>query len=231
MLAHEQETLEAYGKTVATEWPTLLAGRYLATTLAFDRTVRQFPKWRLFKQNADKNRLTAQQRAEAPKLAADFAAALREEEAAEFVAAEIPDTFKELCRRLDAARDEAREDRIAAGADTLAEDTVTSIENTIKRMAETALTGLERASSAATKGGSAYVDGVEEGIVDQAKKEGKKDGAALVKWTRRAIIGALGVAAGVGAREAGIGAVIARLMDAHPHIAEWLRPIIDILPQ
>jgi hypothetical protein len=226
MLAHEQETLEDYGNTVAAEWPALLAGRYLATALAFDRTVRQFPKWRLFKQNADKNRLTDQQRAEAPKLAAEFTVALREEETARYVASEIPDTFEEMCQRLDAARDDAREDRIASGVDTLAEDAVTSIENIIKRMAETALAGFKRASNAATKTGSAYVDSVEEGMVDQAKKEGKKDGAALVKWTKRILVG---VAVGAGAKEAGIGAVIAKLMVTYPQIGEWLRPIIDLI--
>ncbi len=226
MLAHEQETVENYGKTVATEWPALLAGRYLATTLTFDRTVRQFPKWRLFKQNADKNRLTDQQRAEAPKLAADFAAALREEEAAEYVAAEIPDTFEEMSRRLDAARDEAREDRIAAGVDTLAEDAVVSIENMLKLMAETALAGVKRAANAVTKAGAAYVDSFEEGMVDQAKMEGKKDSAALVKWSKRILVGA---AAGAGAKAAGIGAVIAKLMVTYPQIGKWLGPIIDLI--
>jgi hypothetical protein len=226
MLAHEQETLEAYGKTVATEWPALLAGRYLATTLAFDRTVRQFPKWRLFKQNAGKNRLTDLQCAEAPKLAADFAAALREEDAAEYVASEIGDTFEEMCRRLDAARDDAREDRIAAGAGTLAEDAVTSIENTLKLMAEMALAGVKHAASAVTKAGAAFADGVEEGMVDQGKKEGKNVGAALVKWTKRILIGA---AVGAGAKVAGLGTVIARLMETYPQIGEWLRPVIDAL--
>jgi hypothetical protein len=229
MLAHEQEALEAYGKTVVAEWPGLLAGRYLATTLAFDRTVRQFPKWRLFKQNADKNRLTDQQRAEAPKLTADFAAALREEEAAgaaEYVAAEIPDTFEEMSRRLDAARDEAREDRIAAGDDTLAEDAVVSIENMLKLMAETALSGVKRAANAVTKAGAPYVDSFEEGMVDQAKKEGKKDSAALVKWSKRILVGA---AVGAGAKTAGIGAVIAKLMVTYPQIGKWLGPIIDLI--
>ena len=228
MLAHEQETLEAYDKTVVAEWPTLLAGRYLATTLAFDRTVRQFPKWRLFKQNADKNRLTDQQRAEAPKLAADFAAALREGEAAEYVAPEIADTYEEMCRRLDAARDDAREDRIAAGVGTLAEDAVVSIENTLKLMAETVIAGVKRAANAVavTKAGAAYVDSFEEGIVEQAKKEGKKDGAALMKWSKRILVG---VAAGAGAKAVGIGAVIAKLMVTYPQIGKWLGPIIDLI--
>ena len=226
MLAHEQETLEAYGKTVVAEWPGLLAGRYLATTLAFDRTVRQFPKWRLFKQNADKNRLNDQQRAEASKLAADFAAALREEDAAKYVASEIADTFEEMCRRLDAARDEARGDRMAAGVDTLAEDAVVSIENTLKLMAETALAGVKRAANAVTKTGAAYVDSFEDGMVDQAKKEGKKDSAALVKWSKRILAGA---AVGAGAKAAGIGAVIAKLMVTYPQIGKWLGPIIDLI--
>ncbi len=232
MLAHEQETLEAYGKTVATEWPELLARRYLAMTLAFDRTARQFPKWRLFKQNAAKNRLSDRQRDEAPKLAADFAAALREEEAAEWVAAEIPDTFEEMCRQLDAARNEARDDRIAAGVDTVAEDAVTSIENIIKLIAETALAGGERTSKAVMNAGAAYADGLEEGMKDQAKKEGKKDGAALVKWSKRTIMGVAGVAAtGISAKTAGLGPVIVRVIEGYPQIAEWLRPVVHFFSQ
>lgn|GEM_PF-1122503 len=226
MLAHEQETLEAYGKTVVAEWPTLLAGRYLATTRAFDRTVRQFPKWRLFKQNADKNRLTDQQRAEAPKHAAHFTAALREEEATHYVAGEIPDTFEEMCRSLNAARDDAREDRIGAGADTLAEDAIVSIENVLKLVAETALAGVKRAANAGTKTGAAYVDSLEEAMVDQAKKEAKKDGAALVKWSKRILVGA---AVGAGAKAVGISTVIAKLMVAYPQIGKWLGPIIDLI--
>ena len=225
-LAHEQETLEAYGKTVAAEWPELLAGRYLATTRAFERTVRQFPKWRLFKKNADKNRLTDEQRDEALKLAADFAAALHEAEASEFVAPEIADAFAHMCRDLDAARDAARGDHIALSASTLAEDVVASSENVLKLMAEAALQGVDVTAKTAKEAASGYAKEFGKGAIEQAKKEGKKDGAALVKWVKGTLIVA---GLGLGAKTVGLGAVIAQMIETHPQIAEWLRPIIEHL--
>lgn len=218
-LAHEQEALEGYAETVSAEWPSLLAKRYLAMTRAFDRTVRQFPKWRAFKLNADNDRLTDAQRAAAPKLTTDFVAAL-EIEAEGFVVPEIAATLKEMMSQsLDAVRDEMSQDRTPAGAGTLAKDAVTSIENVVKTMAEAALHG----AGDATKG---YAEEFGKGAVEQAKKEGKKDGAALVKWAKRTLVaaGTLGAA-----KATGLSSVIAQMMEHYPQIAEWLRPVINFL--
>lgn len=51
---HELQTLEHYQKIVGVEWPDFLAAQYLAMVRAYDRTLRQFPKWREFKNNATK---------------------------------------------------------------------------------------------------------------------------------------------------------------------------------
>jgi hypothetical protein len=68
-LAHAKEFLEGYAKTVNEEWPDFLAQRFHALTLHFDRTVRQFPKWRAFVRNANKDRLTSERAAEVPAIA------------------------------------------------------------------------------------------------------------------------------------------------------------------
>ena len=71
-LAHVKEYLQAYGTTVNDQWPEHLAARYHALTLHYDRTVRQFPKWREFVRNAQEDRLTHEQAAKVPALANDF---------------------------------------------------------------------------------------------------------------------------------------------------------------
>ncbi len=225
LLAHEQETLKDYSKTVAAEWPQLLAARYLAATLAFDRTARQFPRWRKFKQNADEDRLDDSQRAEVPKRAVDFAAALREEDAKDFVAPEIAATLDDMVQDLNAARDVMREEWVAAGGDTKAEDTITSIENILKLMAEISLHGAQGVGRTAKDTVAGYIEKFGEGAVEQAKKEGKKDGEGLVKWSRRALIAACGI--GI-AKVPAIGAAIGELMEHYPKLS-WLRPIIDFL--
>ncbi len=227
LVAHEQETLQDYGRTVAAEWPALPAGRFLAVTRAFDRTVRQFPQWRAFKQNAAKDQFDDAQREAAPQLAADFAAALREDGAAENVEPQIADTLEEMCRELDAARDKMRDDRLPAAAGTLPEDIVASIGNILKLIAESALHGVKGAAKTAKDAGAGYAKEFADGVVEQAKKEGKKDGPALIKWAKRTLIAA---GAGAAAKAAGLGGVIAAMMDKYPQVAEWLRPIIDCLP-
>jgi hypothetical protein len=223
MLAHEQEKLEAYGKIVAEEWPEFLAAGYLVVTRAFDRTVRQFPKWREFKQNAAKDRLTPEQRAEAPRMTAVFAAAFRAEDTPEFVAPEIAATLEEMWRDLDSSRDAAREDRMPAGGDTTAEDAITSIENVVKLIAEIALDGAESVGKATNEAGKRYFEKLGKGVIEQAEKEGDKDGAALVKWAKRVLIAA---ATDYGAKVFGVGGVLKELAEKYPHIGEWLGPVI-----
>jgi hypothetical protein len=61
---------------------------------------------------------------------------------------------------------------------------------------------------------------------EQAKKEGKKNDAALAQWTKRTLVaaGTLGAA-----RATGLSAVIAQMMRHSPQIAEWLRRVISFL--
>ncbi len=45
-IAHNEAMLFGYASKVSEEWPDILAVRYHALTLQFDRTMRQFPDWR-----------------------------------------------------------------------------------------------------------------------------------------------------------------------------------------
>jgi hypothetical protein len=225
ILAHEQEALEAYCKVVAQEWPELFAARFLSMTRAFERMVRQFPEWRAYAQIAERDRLSDFQRAATPVVAANFAASLRDEEERENVEPEVAEALDAMWRTLDATRTEFREDHLPSVANTMAEDIFASIGNILKLMAEIALdaaTGTTRVASRAAKG---YLSEMGEGVVDQAKKEGKKDGERLVKWVKRTLVLAGGAAV---AKTAGLPSVIALLIAQYPQLS-WLQPVIDFL--
>jgi hypothetical protein len=89
-LAHAKEVFEGRGTTANDQWPDHLAPRFHALTLLFDCTVRQFPKWRDFVQNAQEDRLTPEQAAAVPALADEMILALREDEARSLVDPAVP---------------------------------------------------------------------------------------------------------------------------------------------
>jgi hypothetical protein len=57
-LAHAQESLRQFQASVTHEWPDVLAGDYAALMLQYERTVRQFPRWREFARNAERGKLS-----------------------------------------------------------------------------------------------------------------------------------------------------------------------------
>jgi hypothetical protein len=220
-LAHQQETLEDYGKKVAAEWPDLLASRYLGVVRAFDGTMRQFAKWRSFKQNALKDRLTEEQRDNAPALARKFADALRDSANAEHVESAIPSVIENMAREIDReAEDAPPRERGAAGADTRAEDLITSIDNTIKRIGDVAMKGDVEKRAQAGFGAK-----VAKGFASQF--EGEKLGENLGKWATSALLAA--GASYVAAHPTELGNILAELMRQYPIIAQWLQPLIDHL--
>lgn len=225
-LAHEQEKLEAYAASVVAEWPSTLAADYLAVTRAFDSTVRQFPKWREFKANAEKDRLTAEQREATPRIAAEFADALRETEAAEFVEQEIASIVSEMASRLAAQRDAETTcvDPIAAGADLLAEDLVTSMENVVKAIAEAAISPMVGVAGTAKRAGKKFASHADKSVVREAGKWGDAVGPALTRWAKRALPGAK-VGGGCGA----VALVIDRLTHTFPQIGDWLQHVAACL--
>ncbi|MFO1126016.1 MAG: hypothetical protein U1E25_12590 [Methylocystis sp.] len=220
-LAHQQETLEDYGKKVVAEWPDLLASRYLGVVRAFDGTMRQFAKWRSFKQNALKDRLTEEQRDNAPALARKFADALRDAANAEHVESAIPAVIENMAREIDReAEDAPPREPSTVGADTRAEDLITSIDNTIKRIGDVAVK-----ADVEKKAQAGFGAKVAKGFAGQFK--GEKLGENLGKWATNALLAA-GVSV-VATHPTELGNILAELMQQYPIIAQWLQPLIDHL--
>jgi len=182
-LAHAKEFLEGYARTVNKEWPDFLAHRFHALTLHFDRTVRQFPKWRDFVRNAQEDRLTAEQVAEVPALANAMISALREDEPGILIDPTVPSALEALQAPLqrEIERLEQALDPIESGKLLLAEDIVESVDNIMKRIAEAALT--------IKNFGSEYGQKWKEGFAKEALSSAKKDGGKAFIWMKRTLIG------------------------------------------
>ena len=170
-------------KTVNKEWPDFLAQRFHVLTLNFDRTVRQFPKWREFVRNAQKDRLTAEQAAEVAALANAMILALREGEARSLIDQVLPSALEALNAPLQweiEPREKAL-DPIKSGKLLLAEDIVESVDNILKRIAEAALT--------IKNFGSYYGQKWKEGFAKEALSSAEKDGGKAFIWMKRTLIG------------------------------------------
>jgi hypothetical protein len=215
-IGHVEAAFESYARTVKEQWPDFLASRYHALILHFDRTMRQSLSWREFKRNAAKETLTEQQVASAISLAKEAAAALREEEAREFVDESLPQAVERLADALDVTDRTSAEplpdDVIEAGRELLAVDLIESVNNILKSIAEAALP--------AARAGREYAKGLGKGFVRAAKKQGPKDGEKLFKWLRRAAIGKaiyIGGTAGLG-----------YLLTKYPEAFTWLRQLLNL---
>ncbi|MGQ0445343.1 MAG: hypothetical protein ACT4O2_09515 [Beijerinckiaceae bacterium] len=237
-LAHAKEVLQAYNSTVNDQWPEHLAARYHALTLHFDRTVRQFPKWREFVRNADKDRLTADQIAEIPALSHAMADALRDEDAQEFVDPPIPTALENLHVPSFAESEiaaEAQPPAMPMEALLLNEDVVESINNIVKEAVAAALAEarIPKSPSKARAAGPKAPMGIGEtaretvsgfkgeathSIINEGKRLGKATGPAITRWTRRLLFG--------GSSLAGVHALAPRLIQTFPDKFEWLQAIM-----
>ncbi len=240
-LAHVKEFLEGYSKTVNEEWPDFLARRFCTLTLHFDRTVRQFPKWREFVRNANKDRLTPEQAAEVPNLAQKMVDALRDEDAREFIDPPIPAALEKLQAPLKADGENAVQAQLPAIRTEgllLAEDTVESINNILKEAVAAALAdakvpvALSRAKvvgkkvakgigATAKAAASGYADEAQKSVVKEAKRLGKETGPAVTRWVKRLVFGCK--VAGGTAGGSGLAYV---LIHAFPDKFQWLQPLI-----
>lgn len=137
-LGHAADVFGGYSKTVDDEWPQILAARYHAIVLHFDRAMRQSRLWREFKRNAAQQTLTTQQFGSAASLAVTTARALRHEEVAALVDPTVPQALEHLAGPLQATG-EPSENVIEVGKEELAFDLVESVNNILKRIAENAL--------------------------------------------------------------------------------------------
>ena len=172
-LAHLKEFLEAYAKTANNEWPDFFVSRLAAVTDHFDRTIQQFPKWRDFVSNAEKDPLTFDEAAEIPALANMMVAALRENGARNLIDPAVSSVLEVFQAPLQCERMRPRQQIAGPGEASkllLANDLFASIDNVTKRIAEAALEikilgrptakmgfASETLSSAEENGGQAYI--------------------------------------------------------------------------
>ena len=233
-IAHELEAIERFAKTVNDEWPEELAAQYHALTRGFDRTVRQFPRWRQFSRNAAADQLSDEQRTEAPLAIKAATAELRSEDALPVVDEAIPQAIDRIAapppdfEPEPAAGGASAKSPIDAGNEALLEDALESLSNTLKVTAELALKGVETGGDAIKPELGAIGRGFEKGrkMVD---KEIEKDTEAVVvgayKWMRRiaktAKWGALATG-GATAANAGYGVLISKF----PSFFGWLDPVL-----
>ena len=150
-LGHEFDELKAFSKVVSKSWPEPVAASFTATTLAFERTLRRFPKWVDFTREPPIEKVSAAEAQDISKVADTLSNVLREPENQIAVNSVLPDAIGTLSAQLtDAARRaETRPDPIELGNQLLAQDLLESLNNTLKRMAEGALTVVGGAGKAA----------------------------------------------------------------------------------
>jgi hypothetical protein len=207
--------------------------------------VRQFPKWRDFVRNAEKDRLTREQLAELPTLTGAVVEALRDEEARTFIDPKIPDGLENLEEpmRVGANGDRGQELQPAdPRALLLAEDVVESINNIAKRAVEAALASensgkAKSKSTARPKTGpkglvataKAVADGytveAEKSLIREGQRLGKETGPAITRWVKRFVFGGSALAGTTGTTYG----LAHLLIHAFPDKFQWLLAIIPYL--
>jgi hypothetical protein len=104
---------------------------------------------------------------------------------------------------------------------------IESVNNVLKRVGEEVLAragaAVQGAGSTLSKAGVEYVSGVGKGVVKAAKRQGPKDGEALFKWLRRAVLAGGGIAMGSAAG-------LPHLILAFPHAFAWLVRLAGFIP-
>ena len=183
-LAHLKTFLEVYPKVLNYEWPGFLAKRFEEIMFHFDRTVRQFSKWRDFVSDAEKDRLTSEQAADVPALAKMMIAALREDEARNLIDPAILSALEVFQAPLqgNTARPERQTPSLIGPCKLLlANDVLESINNIAKRLAEAAL-GIKNLGS---QNGTRLKTGLEQ----NALPLGGKDDEKTYAWMTRTLLG------------------------------------------
>ncbi len=188
--------------------------------LSFDRTARQFPRWREFLRNTTRDALTSEELSAAPDAVKAATAELRADEAAEFIDPRILAIIDHLVEwphvdlpepEQPQATDSQAVDPVAAGKEALVADGLESLSNTLKKISGQAIAGWEIASEV----GGAFAGGVRGKGVEKLKEEVRKDGEALpvasYKWAKRALVG---------------GAAFGALAATFPATFGWLVPIM-----
>jgi hypothetical protein len=226
-LAHEVDTLRVVGQIVNEQWPQALAARYHGMVLSFDRTTRQFPRWREFLRNTTRDTFTREELAAAPEAIKAATAELRTDEAAEFIDPRIPAIIDHLVEwpHVDLPEPEQRPadtdgqalDPLAAGKEALIADSLESLSNTLKSIAGVTLQVWDKLEPERTA--------ISSGLAKARKSFDKKleDGlASLGEAAYKLLVRIAKTAKWGGIASAGYGVLISKF----PNIFAWLEPVL-----
>ncbi|RAI44433.1 hypothetical protein CH341_09180 [Rhodoplanes roseus] len=222
-LGHAKEVLDHFRCIVDTEWPDLLAVRYHALLLQFDRTARQFPKWRAFIQNAARASLTSDQIEEVPLLVEPIAAALESAEGQSVVDPAIPRALRALARPIGLTEQEA--EALDDAMDALAFDVLESINNILKSLVEPLLGAAVGTGAAVKRYAKGFLTEADKSVEKQFKQWGKDVGPALdhlLKKLKKVTVYGGGTATGSGF-------LLPRLYQVFPEQFGWAEPVLKFL--
>lgn len=136
-LAHGVVALREYLSSVEAEWPDILASDYRAVLKQFEQTVRQFPRWREFIRNAEKDTLEGEDIENVLKAGEEFEQAGRAEPLSATISSSIADVFRDLLASLPTTEERDEVERtLTAAKEEIALDVLESLDNIAKRLAE-----------------------------------------------------------------------------------------------
>lgn len=146
-IAHGLEWMAGYQPRVNDEWPNVLATQYSITALQYERSVRQFPRWREFIRNAETDRIKFPDEVVTTDTATqEIVRILRDSVASTVVDPLIPNAVENLRQSLLPNDNEYQlRDLKDNNFDLLAFDLLESIDNVAKRLAESVLSGAQSA--------------------------------------------------------------------------------------
>ncbi len=233
-LGHDYDELKSYRKSVADSCPEHVAARFTAMTLAFERTLRRFPKWVDFTREPPIEKLPAAQAHDISTVAQTLSDILRAPESRIVVDPTLPDALGDLSAKLAAAasRAKGRPDPIELGNELLAQDVLESVNNTMKRIAEgslAAIAGAGKVASFAGKKAGSYAkefgEGADDSLRKSSRKAGESVGPAIVKLLKRSLNATVVFA---GATVTGP-TLAAWLTQHYPPMFSWLESLIGFL--
>ena len=136
-LGHGQEKLVDLHAVVMAEASAVLGSDYQSLLRQFDRVVRQFPRWREYVRNAEKDKLTAEDISKARQAAKRVEEALRDETGQKIFDPAIAEVIADMLAMMpDPEQSPQSEETIHSGASELAQDLLESINNIAKGLAD-----------------------------------------------------------------------------------------------
>jgi hypothetical protein len=223
-LGHVQERLEDYLPIVNAEWPNVLGTDYCSAITQFERTVRQFPRWREFVRNSDRETLQPEDVTLAQEVASTVVDLLGDDQVSPFVGPEIRAAFQKLLNLLpsDEVIDQSNRE-MERMSEELALDLFESVNNLLKRMGEM----FQSAGSALWK--NETLRQTITNFAQEFKKELPKVGGRLgKKAAANGIHFAAAVVIFIGASALGLSTVATIGASASPFLAKfkWLKALL-----